>query len=70
MIIEKYGLDYKTAVSLDVNGGTEISLEEAMNLDGRGIVIDKDQDIYTNDLPQEERKSSLLTVFECLKKQI
>lgn len=70
MIMEKYGMDYKTAVNLDMEGKTEISFEEAMNLDGRGIIIDKDQDICTNDLPQEERKSSLLTIFEFLKKQI
>jgi hypothetical protein len=70
MIIGRYRLDYKTAVNLDMKRKTEISLEEAMNLEGRGIIIDKEQDIYTNDLHQEERRSSLLTIFECLKEQI
>ena len=45
----------------------KISFEEAMSLNGRGILIDKEQDVYTNDLPQEERKSNLLVIFESLK---
>ena len=65
-IIEKYGMDYATAISLDIKGISEISFEEAMHLDGRGIVIDSEQDIYTNDLPQEERKSSLAMIFKFL----
>jgi hypothetical protein len=65
-IIEKYGMDYRTAISLDMKGKTEISFEEAMCLDGRGILVDKGQDIYTGDLPQEERKSKLLRIFKLL----
>lgn len=66
-VIEKYGADYKTAKSLYVGRKTEISFEEAMSLNGRGILIDKEQDVYTNDLPQEERRSNLLMIFESLK---
>lgn len=62
-IIEKYGTDYITAGNLDVEGITEISLEEAMHLPERGICIDKEEDIYTQDLPQEERESALLRIF-------
>ena len=65
-IIEKYGMDYKTATNLDMEGTTEISFEEAMCLKGRGILLDEEQNVYTNDLPQEERKLCLLTIFEFL----
>lgn len=65
-VIEKYGMDYETATNLDMEGRTEISFEEAMCLDGIGILIDKEQDIYTNELPQEERKSRLSIIFEFL----
>lgn len=54
-IIEKYGVDYITARNLDAKGITEISLEEA--IPRRGICLDKGQDIFTNDLPLEERES-------------
>jgi hypothetical protein len=67
-VIEKYGMDYAGALNLDVEGRNEgraeISFEEAMNLHGRGILVDKEQDIYTNDLAQEERKRSILAIFE------
>lgn len=66
-IIEKYGMDYNSAINLDMEGRKEISLKEAMNLQGRGIIIDKEQDIYTNDLPHEERKSSVSMIFEFLR---
>ena len=62
-IIEKYGMDYITAGDLDVGGITEISLEDALHLPGRGICLDKEQDIYTNDLPSEECESTLLRIF-------
>lgn len=62
-IIEEYGMDYTTAGNLDVNGTTEISFEDAMHLPGRGVCLDKEQDIYTQDLPLEERKSALLQIF-------
>ncbi len=67
-VIEKYGMDYNTALYLDIERKTEISFEEAMYLNGRGIFIDKEEDICTNDLPQEERKSMLLTIFRSLSK--
>jgi len=65
-VIEKYGMDYNTAISLDVKG-TEISFEDLMHLDGRGIVIDKEQDIYTNDLGHEERESINSVIFDSMK---
>lgn len=64
-LIEKYGMDYATAINLDIEEKTEISFEEAMHLHGRGILIDEEQDVYTNDLPQDERKSSLM-IFKSL----
>lgn len=65
-VIEKYGIDYTTAVSLDIEGRTEISFESAMDLHGRGILLDKEQNIYTNDLPRDERRSALSEIFEFL----
>lgn len=65
-IIEKCGMDYVTAGNLDIEEITEISFEEVMHLPGRGICIDIEQDIYTNDLPQEERKSALSEIFRIL----
>lgn len=62
-IIEKYGMNYATAMNLDIEGMKEISFEEAMCLRGRGILIDRNKDIYTNDLPQEERKRILSGIF-------
>ncbi len=61
-IIEKYGMDYITAGNLDVGRITEI-LEGAMHLPGRCICLDKEQDIYTNDLPLEECESTLSRIF-------
>ena len=69
-IVDKCGMDYTTIVNLYTEGKTEISFEEAMSLRGRGILVDKEQDIYTNDLAQEERKSSLSTIFEYIGKQV
>lgn len=67
-IIEKYGMNYATAMNLDIEGKKEISFEEAMRLRGRGILIDRKQDTYTNDLPQGERKSALSEIFKSLNK--
>ena len=67
-IVDKCGMDYTTVVNLYTEGKTEISFEEAMSLRGRGILVDKEQDIYTNDLAQEERKSELSEIFESLSK--
>ena len=67
-IVDKCGMDYTTVVNLYTEGKTEISFEEAMSLRGRGILVDKEQDIYTNDLAQEERKSELSGIFESLSK--
>ena len=69
-IVDKYGMDYTTVVNLYTEGKTEISFEEAMSLRGRGILVDKEQDIYTNDLAQEERKLSLSTIFESMGEQM
>ena len=63
-IIEKYGMDYIIAINLDIEGMTEISFEKAMCLDGRGIFIDKEKHIYTNDLPLDERKITLSKMFD------
>lgn len=63
-IIEKYGMDYITTGNLDIEGITETSLEEAIHLPGRGVCIDKEQDIYTNDLPLEERELSLSIIYQ------
>lgn len=63
-IIKKYSMDYITAGNLDVNGITEISFEDAIHLPGRGICIDPEQDIYTNDLPLEERESFLMRIYQ------
>lgn len=62
--IEKYGMDYIAAGNLDIKGITEISLEDALHLPGRCICIDKEQDIYTNDLPLEERELSLSIIYQ------
>lgn len=63
-VIEKYGMGYNTVASLEAEGRKEISFEDAMCLDERGIIIDEEQDIYTGDLPREERKSNLLRIFK------
>lgn len=62
-IIGEHGMDYITAGNLNIERITEISFEDAMCLPGRGICIDKDQDIYTNDLPLEERKEAISMIF-------
>jgi hypothetical protein len=62
-IIEEYGMDYITGLDLDVKRIIEISLEDAMHLNGRCVLIDKEQDIYSNDLPLDERRSALQYIF-------
>ncbi len=67
-LIKKYRVDCTTAINLDIGRRTETTFAEMMNLSGRGILIDEEQDIYTNDLPRDERKSALLEIFEFLNK--
>lgn len=62
-IIERYGMYYITAGNLDEGGITEISLEDALHLPGRGLCLDKEQDMYTNDLPSEECELALSRIF-------
>ncbi len=60
--------DYTTAINLDIGRRTETTFIEMMNSSGRCILIDKGQDVYTSDLPRDERKSALLEIFEFLSK--
>lgn len=62
-LTKRFVFDYETSVDLEIRGIEDISFEDSMKLRGRGILIDSEQDIYSNDLPHDERRSVLYAIF-------
>lgn len=58
-IIENIESEYRTDLYVGINNIRHMSIDDLMKIPGRGVLVDKEQDIYSNDLPRKERKSYL-----------